>query len=175
MKESPKKFDLSIEQSTNLFKLALEANQNEKTQDKEKNRAELLLDTLASKLPINPALLESLPAVLRSLSEELQSVSGLSLGKLLQNSKTKTVLFRRIKDFGKDLGTSANDEIERDVALAIYYAAIAGALVFHNVKISEHTYKQLEKSFETLSKHVWIPPNLTGLYKKACNSCRKKI
>jgi len=174
MKDSPKKFDLSIEQSTNLLKLALESNQNKKTQDTEKDRAELLLDTLASKLPVNPALLESLPAVLRSLSEELQSVSGLPLGKLLQNSKTKTTLLRRIKDFGKELGTSANDEIERDVALAIYFAAIAGALVFHNVKISEYSYKQLEQSFETLSKHDWIPPNLAGLYRKACKYCRQK-
>lgn len=175
MKDSPKKFELNIEQSTNLLKLALESNQNEKTQDKEKDRAELLLDILASKLPINPALLESLPDVLRSLSEELQSVSGLPLGKLLQNYKTKTTLLRRIKDFGKELGTSANDEIERDVALAIYFAAIAGALVFHNVKISEYSYKQLEQSFETLSKHPWIPPNLAGIYKKACKSCRKNI
>ena len=173
MKHSPKKFELNIEQSTNLLKLALESNQNEKTQ--ERDRTELLLDILASKLPINPALLESLPDVLRSLSEELQSVSGLPLGKLLQNYKTKTTLLRRIKDFGKELGTSANDEIERDVALAIYFAAIAGALVFHNVKISEYSYKQLEQSFETLSKHPWIPPNLAGIYKKACKSCRKNI
>lgn len=175
MKESPKKFNLSIEQSTNLLKLALESNQNEKTQDKEKDRAELLLDILASKLPINPALLESLPDVLRSLSEELQSVSGLPLGKLLKNPKTKTTLLRRVKDFGKELGTSANDEIERDVALAIYFASIASALVFHNVKISEYSYKQLEQSFEKLSKEGWIPPNLTGLYKKACKYCIKKI
>ena len=175
MKHSPKKFDLSIEQSTNLLKLALESNQNDKTQDKEKDRAELLLDILASKLPINPALLESLPDVLRSLSEELQSVSRLPLEKLLQNPKTKTAVLRKIKDFGKELGTSSKDELERDVALAIYYAAIAGALVFHNVKISEYSHKQLEQSFETLSKHPWIPLNLAGLYKKACEYCRKKI
>lgn len=174
MKDSPKKFDLSIEQSTNLLKLALESDQNKKTPDTEKDRAGLLLDTLSSKLPINPALLESLPAVLRSLSEELQSVSGLPLGKLLQNPKTKTTLLRRIKDFGKELGTSANNEIERDVALAIYYAAIAGALVFHNVKISEYSYKQLEQYFVTLSKHVWIPPSLAGLYKNAYKYCRQK-
>ena len=175
MKDSPKKFDLSIEQSTNLLKLALESDHNEKTQDKEKDRAELLLDTLASKLPVNPALLESLPDVLRSLSEELQSVSGLPLGKLLQNPKTKTAILRKIKDLGKELGTSSKDELERDVALAIYYAAIASALVFHNVKISDYSFKQLEQSFETLSKHKWIPSNLTGLYRKACKYCRKKI
>lgn len=174
MKKSPRKFDLSIEQSTNLLKLALEPDQNKKKKDTEKERAELLLDTLSSRLPINPALLESLPAVLRSLSEELQSVSGLPLGKLMQNPRIKTTLLRRIKDFGKELGASANDQIERDVALAIYYAAIAGALVYHNVKISEYSYKQLEQYFVTLSKHSWIPPNLVALYKKACKHCKQK-
>jgi len=174
MRDSPKKFNLSIEQSTNLLKLALEQDHQKKIQDTEKERAELLLDMLSSKLPTNPALLESLPTVLRSLSEELQSVSGLPLGKLLQNPKTKTTLLRRIKDFGKELGASANNEIERDVAFAIYYAAIAGALVFHNVKISEYSHKQLEQSFETLSRHTWIPPNLSALYRKACKHCKQK-
>jgi adenylate kinase len=174
MEESSKKLELNTEQSTNLLRLCLDSNRDKTQQAAEKDRAELLLDTLASKLPVNPALLESLPAVLMSLSEELQSVSGLPLGHLLQNSKTKTTLLRRIKDFGKELGTSANDEIERDVALAIYFAAIACALLFHNVKISEYSYKELEQSFKTLSKHDWLPPNLSRHFKKARRYCSKK-
>jgi len=174
MEESSKKLDLNIEQSTHLLRLGLDPNRNKKKQDTEKTRAELLLDALASKLPIDPALLESLPDVLQPLSEELQSVSGLPLGKLLQNPQTKITLIRNIKDFAKELGTSANDEIKRDVALAIYFAAIASALLFHNVKISEYTYKQLEQSFKTLSKHDWMPPNLSRLFKKARRYCSKK-
>lgn len=175
MEESSKKLDLNTEQSTNLLRLCLESNREKKQQAAEKNRADLLLDTLASKLPVDPALLESLPAILRSLSEKLQSVSGLPLGDLLQNPQTKTTLIRRIKDFAKESGVSANDEIERDVALAIYFAAIACALLFHNAKISEYSYKELEQSFKTLSKHDWLPPNLSRHFKKARRYCSKKV
>jgi len=174
MEESSKKLDLNIEQSTNLLRLCLDTKREGAKKTVGKNRASVLLDLLASKLPVDPALLESLPTVLRSLSEELQSVSGLSLGDLLQDSRTKITLIRKIKDFAKQLGASANDAIERDVALAMYFAAIANALLFHDARISQYTYKELAQSFETLSKHDWITPNLRQLYKKACKYCNKK-
>jgi len=125
-------------------------------------------------LSIDQALLESLPPVLRALSEELKSVSGLPLGDLLQDSRTKIAVIRRIKDFAKELGNSARDKIERDVTLAVYFAAIAGALVFHDVRISQYDYKHLEQSFEALGGHDWITPSLATLYNKARDYCIKK-
>jgi hypothetical protein len=123
---------------------------------------------------MDPALIETLPTVLKSLSEELQSVSGKSLGLLLQSPETKIALIRRIKDFAKVLGASAKDDIEREVALALYYAAIANALVYHKVKISQHDYEKLTQSFETLSEHDWVPPNLKRLFTKAKEYCNTK-
>jgi hypothetical protein len=172
VEDSPKKLELNIEQSTHLLRLGLDQYGTKKAA--EKSRADLLLDVLASKLPVDPALLEALPAVLSSLSEELQSVSGLPLRKLLQDSKTRTTSIRKIKDFAKDLGTTASDEIERDVALAVYFAAIASALVYHNVKISQYSYAELQQSFDTLSRHDWITPRLTKCFKRACKYCRDK-
>ena len=120
------------------------------------------------------ALIETLPPILQSLSDELQSVSGRPLRELLQSPETKTVLLRRIKDFAKELGASTKDDVEREVALAIYFAAIANALVYQNVKISQYSYTELEQSFETLSGHDWIPPNLSKLLQKAQKYCSKK-
>lgn len=174
MEESPKKLDLNIEQSTNLLRLCLHADQQRTDETEEKNRASVLLDVLGSKLPVNPALIESLPPVLRALSEELQSVSGLPLGDLLQDSQTKIAVVRRIKDFAKELGNSAKDKIERDVALAVYFAAIAGALIFHDARISQYSYEQLAQSFEALGEHDWITPDLTKLYKEARRYCTRK-
>lgn len=174
MEESSRKFDLNVEQSTNLLRLCLNADQQRTDETQEKNRTAVLLNVLGSKLPVNPALLESLPPVLRALSEELKSVSGLPLGDLLQDSQTKIAIIRRIKDFAKELGNSAQDTIERDVALAVYFAAIAGALLFHSVKISEYSYKELEQSFNTLTGHDWIPPDLSRLFKKANEYCGNK-
>ena len=172
MTKSSQKLDLTVEQSTNLLRLGLDRD-NDKA-NRVTARVDLLLDTLASKIPVDPALLELLPAVLRSLSEQLRSVSGLPLGDLILDPQTKIALIRRIKDFAKDLGTTASGEIERDVALAIYFAALASALVHHNVKISRHTYDKLEQSFERLSTHDWISPDLSQLFKKARRRCNKK-
>ena len=174
MEESSKRLNLNIEQSASLLKLCLNPKQVGAKKAVEKNRADILLDTLALKLPVDPALLESLPAALRSLSEQLQSVSGLPLRKLLQDSKTRTTSIRKIKDFAKELGSSANDQIERDVALAIYFAAIASALLFRSVKISEYSYKELEQSFDALTGHDWVPPDLSRLFKKARKYCSNK-
>lgn len=175
MEDSSKRFKLNIEQSTRLLRLGLDPNHETGEQTAERKRADLLLDLLASKLPADPALVETLPVVLRSLSEELQSVSGRLLGDLLQSSETKIALIRKIKDFAKELGISAEDEIEREVALAFYFAAIANALVYHNVKISQYSYTELEQSFKTLSGHDWVPPNLIKLFKKAQRYCNKKV
>jgi len=174
MEEASEKFDLNIEQSTNLLRMCLGADQQEIDKTEKKDRANLLHDTLGSKLPVNPALLESLPPVLRALSEELRSVSGLPLGNLLLDSKTKIAVIRRIKDFAKELGNSAKDRNERDVALAVYFAAIAGALVYHDVRISQYNFEQLKKSFEALAQHDWITPALEALYKDALKYCSDK-
>jgi len=174
MEESPEKLDLDVEQSTNLLRLCLHADHQRTDGKEEKNKAIVLLEVLASKLPVNPALLESLPPVLRALSEELQSVSGLPLGDLLQDSGTKIAVIRRIKDFAKELGNSAKDKIERDVALTVYFAAIAAALVFHEARISQYDYRHLEQSFEALGQHDWIPRSLATLYEKARKYCTAK-
>ncbi|MHC4540246.1 MAG: hypothetical protein ACYS74_10760 [Planctomycetota bacterium] len=174
MEESSERLKLNIEQSTRLLRLGLDSSHETADQRATRSRADLLLDMLASKLPTDPALIETLPTVLRSLSEELQSVSGRTLGDLLQGPKTKIALIRRMKDFAKELGAAAKDDVEREVALALYFAAIANALVYHNVKISQYNHAKLEQSFAALRGHDWIPPNLARLFRKAQRYCNKK-
>ncbi len=175
MEESSKRFKLNIEQRTRLLRLGLHSSHERVGQAVDRHKGDLLLDVLASKLPTNPALIETLPTVLRSLSEELQSVSGKPLGVLLPCPETKIVLVRRIKDFAKELGATAKDEAEREVALALYFAAIANALVYHHVRISQYSYAELEQSFETLGGYNWIPSHLKRLFMKAQRYCNKKI
>ena len=90
MEDSSEKFELTIEQSTHLLRLSLES-VDVKNKADQKNRTDLLIDMLSSKLPVNPALFESLPEVLKPLSNELDTVSGLPLGKLLLDPQTQTV------------------------------------------------------------------------------------
>ncbi len=174
MEEQSKRLELNAKQSTSLLRLGLHRDRGRKDYAAATTRADLLADTLGSRMPADAMLLESLPTVLRSLSEQLESVSGFPIGQLILNPKTKTALLRRIKDYAKDMGASASDEQQRDVALAVYYAAIAGALVHHNVKISQHSYDKLEQSFEKLANNDWISPGLSGLFRDARQYCAKK-
>jgi hypothetical protein len=173
MEDTPEKLELNVKQSSRLLRLGLEP-VRAKFEAAKKNRSDILLDMLKLKLPVNPDLYELLPAVLKPLSEELESISGLPLGKLLLEPQTKTELLKSVKDYAKQLGAAATDDIERDAALAIYFAAIAAALVFQNVRISQYSYEQLEQSFKTLCKNDWISSELAGLYQKAIDYCSRK-
>jgi hypothetical protein len=175
MEDLSKRPKLNSEQNTRLLRLGLQSNPDTAGHTAGIDRTDLLLDVLASKLPTDPAIIETLPTLLRSLSEELQSVSGEPLGALLCSPETKIVRIRRIKDFARQLGTSAKDNIEREVALVVYFAAIANALIYHNAKISQYSHAELAQSFETLSTHHWIPPNFCKLFTKAQQHCNKKV
>jgi hypothetical protein len=174
VEENSKRLQLNAKQSTNLLRLGLDCGQDGMDHAKADTRADLLADTLGSRMPVDAILLESLPAVLRSLSEQLESVSGLPLGQLLLSPKTKVAVLRRIKDYAKDMGASASDESRRDVALAVYYAAIAAAIVHHNVRISQHAYDKLVQSFDKLSTNDWVSPDMARLFRKAREHCTQK-
>ena len=115
-----------------------------------------------------------LPEILKSLSGELESVSGKSLGDILIDTNTQIPMLRAIKDHCKKIGASAKNSLEREVALVIYFAAIAHGLVYQNVKISEYSYEKLEQSFIAISEYEWVTADLKKLFIEAKQYCGKK-
>ncbi len=93
---------------------------------------------------------------------------------LLLAPQSDLVVLENVKDHAKELGTRAGSDIEREVALALYFAAIAAALLHHKTKISEHPWKHLEQSFRTLSRRPWIPADLLQLFTTAADHCKNK-
>jgi hypothetical protein len=83
-------------------------------------------------------------------------------------------VLERIKDHAKELGTAAKNEAEREVALALYFAAIAAALLHHRAIISQHPWPHLEQSFKTLSGRRWIDADLLQLFTAAADSCKNQ-
>ena len=80
-----------------------------------------------------------------------------------------------IKDYGRKLSNKADSDAEHHIANTIYYAAIAHALVYHNIMITSHSYEDLTKSYGRLSKENWLPDNLLNLFKQSLKYCRAKI
>jgi len=166
-------FDLSRHQKSRLLSLGLGSKPRELSTDKVEQKADMLYDVLTRTLPVDPSVVNSLPDVVRGLSSGLQSLAGLPIGDLLRDPTTDITTISRIKQYAKDSGTSTSSEIESDVFLVVYYAAIAGALVFHNEKITQHSYQDLEQFFLSFRKKDWVIEEIKDLLSKARTHCRR--
>lgn len=167
-------FGLSSEQLAKLLNIGSDTNRANNGLDKEQKKAELLHDWLQATLPLDAAITKALPNILRRLCQELQPLAGKPFGELLKDPKTDITAIKKIKDYSKKMVGCAKSEAEHDVAAAIYYTAIANALIFHNQRITKFSYESLKNSFSTLTGHNWLTPDLAVLLKKASEFCQEK-
>lgn len=154
--------------------LGIEPDPNEDSTDIDVKKADLLYDVLSHPMPVDTSVVNSLPSALRVLCKRLRAVAGEPLGDLLQNPDRGISVIKEIKEHAKQSGTCTRSEIESDIFLVIYYATIANALLFHNRKITQHSYKDLGKFFRLFTEKEWLLDELTELFKKAQNCCLKK-
>ena len=104
------------------------------------------------------------------LRNRLAEVCRQSLCDVLTNSATDVGTLNTIKESAKKSASQG----ERQIAVAIYFAAIASALVFHHQKISTQPYPTLKLSFSELAEKPWMSRELAGLFEKACFFCEFK-
>jgi hypothetical protein len=173
MNKESENIDLTAKQRTRLLSLGLSSEVFEGSTDLEEKKADLLYDILTRTLPVDGYIIDSLPPVLRGVSDKLHSVAGELLGDLLQNPKTDISVIEKIKDYAKESGTYNKSKAETDAFLAIYYAAIASALLFHNKRITQHSYKDLKQFFFSFTKKSWVLEELKILFKRAEEYCQK--
>ncbi len=137
---------------------------------------EVLQDMLSRELPLDPTIPDSVPAVLNPPCDELIPATGSTIRDILLSSRTDLAVVKTVKDYGKQLARRGGSEAAQAAATVLYYAAIAAALVFHQHKISQHSYQKLDKAFTELEQKPWVSPELKGLFQKAQGICgqRKK-
>lgn len=137
---------------------------------------EVLQHMLSRELPLDPAMPDSVPAVLNRPCRELRPVANQTVHDLLLSPGTDAGIIETVKEYGKQLARRAGSEAVREAATTTYYAAIASVLVFHQHKISHHSYERLKKSFTVLKRKPWVWPELKDLFQKAqafCRQCKK--
>ena len=173
MDKESQEFDLSRHQKSRLLSLGIDSKSQELCTDKVERKADMLYDVLTRTLPVDPVVVESLPPVVKGLSSRLNSLAGKPIGELLQDPTTDITPIRKIKQYAKESGTSTDSEDEKDVFLAVYYAAIASALVFHNQRITKHSNKDLEGFFDSFTNKDWILEEIKGLFHGAQTYCRR--
>jgi hypothetical protein len=135
---------------------------------------ELLEAQLASTLPLDSLVADTPPAVMGRSERERVPLSGRPLGEVLLDSATDLTTIRGIKDYGKKLAGRKDSGADHAVGIAIYYAAIASAMVFHEEKITQHSFRSLADAFDTLRQKPWVPSELSRHFLIAHGYCIEK-
>jgi hypothetical protein len=165
-------FHLGGAQLAALLRVGLEPESSET--DSGRSVASLLEAKLASELPLEVSLADSLPAVLGVPCESMDRYRGRSTAELLSDPQVDLNALTTLKDYAKELVRRSRSEVTTDVATVLYYAAIAAALVFHDARITQHDYRQLERSFDELAREPWLAANLQALIAGARQICAMK-
>jgi hypothetical protein len=180
MEDEPTTFGLSHEKLEKLWRIGDDTPVDRDGPTEEQKKAELLHDQLAESLPLDPTATCMLPETLSHVLEQFKPLGGCSIGDLLLDPEVDLSVIWQIKDRYKERAKSCSSEVEREVATAIYYAAIANALLFHeeslfrNDKITTFSYNELKESFSGLLNSSWLTPDLVGLFKRAQATCGER-
>lgn len=125
--------------------------------------------------PVLPEItgLEDVRPIAGRSSGNLQKYPGVSLGDILTASDADFATIKEIRQYAKKMTGGKGPEAER-VAVTIYFAAIANALLFHDAKITSYSYASLESSFNKLIKKEFMPERLRRLFVDSAEVCRNK-
>lgn len=139
---------------------------------------ELLQDALAGMLPLDSATVETLPLIAGPLPRELAPLQGKPVARALLDRRTDVETIRRVKEYWKRVAYREEAlpyrEPEHAVAIVLYFAAIASALVYHKQKMTNFGYGDLAESLQTLARKPWLTPDLKQLFAKAATIGKKR-
>lgn len=144
---------------------------NNPTIAEDQSTAKLLRERLRSPIPVERFAVESLQEAIGKVHRDVLPLAGVPISELLLDPRTELIALVTLKNCAKKLAAGLQrPSAEYDAMLAIYFAAIASALVFHGQKISSHPKEVLMHSFRTLKDRPWMAWELMGLFAKAAVS-----
>lgn len=129
---------------------------------------------ISRKIPRQSSIVDSILIFLRENQRYGDLAKGRSLSELLLDASCPIGLFEAVKETSKRICQTAISKGENAVAAAIYYAAIAAALIHCNTKISSHSWETLKTSFEDLLAKPWMTGPFSELLEKARQRCEKE-
>ena len=174
MNKEPTTYGLNREKLVRILQIGSEKDDLEHEPFIQEDTAELLRDQLAQPF-LSDYTMKSRASELSKIPCHPTALMPLeTIGDLLWNRKTTTSVLKKLKKFGKNLFSKGKIASQRDVGLAIYYGAIANALVFHDVRITRFSYLDLHRSFIALTNKEWMSPQLQSLFRRAFEYCKAK-
>ncbi len=177
MDEKKTTFGLNADKIVRFLKMGMEDElaKPECENDTNLSRANLLRDLLKDVLPAEAEAIKGTSVLLRYFYREFLPLAGYSLGDLLNCPATDISVIKQIKNHAKELSAKGDSEIACETATTLYYGAIASALLFHNRKITQYSFGELNQSFSTISEQEWMSPIISQLIVRARQLCRTKM
>ena len=136
-------------------------------------KGEFLRLQLAGTAPATPEPTGASPLPFGRLIHPAQPGPQRVLGDVLRDPATPLDVLATIKEQAKARSARTDREVEYQVAITIYYAAIAAALVFRDHKLSNSSRPALAESFHRLTREPWIGPDLADLFTRAARACEQ--
>ena len=95
----------------------------------------------------------------------LERIGGAAatVGDLLAHLDPPLELLRRLKDFAKVSDKGSDEWLPPEVATALYYAAIAAALLRHRVLITDLPAAELRRGMEWAAAREWVGAEIQGV------------
>ena len=138
----------------------------------DRTAGEILRARLEEALPVDAAAMNAPPNLTDKLQVRQPLLPDQPLGEVLLDANTDLDTIESVKDYGKKLASGRDSQADHSAAVAIYFAAIASALLFYGEKITSYSYEHLREAFEELTEDAWIPAELARHFSKACSMCR---
>jgi hypothetical protein len=135
-------------------------------------KEDLLARRLRGPLPLTQEQAAELAAVVGELRERLPQ-HGRALGEVLLDEAAELKVLAGIKEHGKAMSQATDSQVQRDVGLTIYFAAIASAVLFHGERITTYSYAALADAFGRLVDKRWMAPTLARHFAKARRACKR--
>ncbi|MFC1792966.1 hypothetical protein ACFL3Q_05205 [Planctomycetota bacterium] len=169
-------YGISPQKVRHLLDDCLNEKQNPQSLKKTSSTEELLREYLTKKCPTGlDEITKNSSIIIVHMQNQMLLRSGKSVAEALSDPKTDLVILREIKEHYKEISFSEDSKRKRHAATAIYFAAIAHALVFHNQKISEYSFDKVYQSLNKIAANQWITADLKNLYIKAQEICQRDL
>jgi hypothetical protein len=165
-------FGLNVEQLADLFSLTLEERDSSQD-DCLDQRIRNELSRQLSVLTFENSLLYQVNTDSSGDRQCLTQLLNRPLGDMI-GPESRVDQLRLIKNYSKRARSQSVSAIDISTATAIYYAAIACALVYHDELITRHAPDVLTQAFSQLSAKEWLVSEFAALFEKASQKCRTK-
>ena len=167
-------YGLRLDQMAGLFAMGSAEPDPAGAESADETLANLLHRELTCTEPNRSLLLDTLVMMMDRQGCDANSLGDRSLGEVLLNPQSDIDLLQAIKECSKTLSCSLDSKTETVLARTLYFAALAGALVHHDTKITQLPYETLAESLALLTEKGWMAQELVGLLSAARRICESR-